>query len=292
MNNKRNDIIFAVAIVLVLYFMFPLASKNISKTTEKTIDAYLPVSAEPAEPDTEPIDPLPPAPVETQPEPTAAPAPVETQPEPTAAPASASPTPASSTFVHSDASYFDDALFIGDSRTDDIRKYGTLKNATYFAKVGMSVYNIDKKPTAVEGKGEIYLNELLSKNDYGKIYIMLGYNEIGYNMTKTTNKIGELIDRVKAAEPNAVIYLQANLRITKKFSDKGTEATNSQIDALNERISTLADNKTVFYLDVNQSSTFCEDGALRAELTGDGAHLYAKHYKLWCDWLCDHTVQR
>ena len=31
-----------------------------------------------------------------------------------------------------DASYFDDALFIGDSRTVGLKEYGTLNNATFF----------------------------------------------------------------------------------------------------------------------------------------------------------------
>ena len=41
-------------------------------------------------------------------------------------------------FVESDASYFDDALFIGDSRMVGIRDYGTLNNASYLCSVGLS----------------------------------------------------------------------------------------------------------------------------------------------------------
>ena len=45
-------------------------------------------------------------------------------------------------FITSDSSYFDDALFIGDSRTVGLCEYGTLKNADYFASTGMSVYKL------------------------------------------------------------------------------------------------------------------------------------------------------
>ena len=43
-------------------------------------------------------------------------------------------------FVESGREYFDDALFIGDSRTEGIRDYGTLKNAQYFCHRGLSSY--------------------------------------------------------------------------------------------------------------------------------------------------------
>ena len=45
-----------------------------------------------------------------------------------------------------DDSYFDDALFIGDSRIDDMHSFSGLNNATYYAKTGMSVYRLFKDP--------------------------------------------------------------------------------------------------------------------------------------------------
>ena len=45
-----------------------------------------------------------------------------------------------------DASYFDDALFIGDSRTVGLKEYGTLNNATFFANTGLSIYDATSDP--------------------------------------------------------------------------------------------------------------------------------------------------
>ena len=59
---------------------------------------------------------------------------VTAAPEETAEPTS-TPEPTPLQFTTVDASYFDDALFIGDSRTVGIAEYGSLKNATYFADV-------------------------------------------------------------------------------------------------------------------------------------------------------------
>ena len=101
----------------------------------------------------------------------------ETTAEPTPTP---EPTPLQFTTV--DASYFDDALFIGDSRTVGIAEYGSLKNATYFADVGLNVYVAQTKAIAVKNVGTVTLPQLLSQKTFGKVYIMLGINELGNDL--------------------------------------------------------------------------------------------------------------
>jgi hypothetical protein len=54
-------------------------------------------------------------------------------------------------FTDVPADYFDDALFIGDSRTVGISEYGGLDNADFFADIGMSVYTVFTKIVSVEG---------------------------------------------------------------------------------------------------------------------------------------------
>ena len=127
-------------------------------------------------------------------EPTAAVTPTpETTAEPTPTP---EPTPLQFTTV--DASYFDDALFIGDSRTVGIAEYGNLKNATYFADVGLNVYVAQTKAVAVKNVGTVTLPQLLSQKTFGKVYIMLGINELGNDLDDITAKFSSLIDTVRA----------------------------------------------------------------------------------------------
>ena len=82
----------------------------------------------------------------------------------------------------------DDALFIGDSRTVGLMEYAGIDGADYFCTVGMSVYNIHKKPVSVPNVGKVTLTELLNSKKYGKIYIMLGINEVGYKFSNTIEK--------------------------------------------------------------------------------------------------------
>ena len=80
---------------------------------------------------------------------TASPAPAETVHPTPAHVTTVLPQPEKGEFIAVNTGYFNDALFIGDSRTVGIATYGTLKNADYFARVGMTVYNINKNATDV-----------------------------------------------------------------------------------------------------------------------------------------------
>lgn len=94
------------------------------------------------------------------------------------------PTTIAKTFIKSDSSYFDDALFIGDSRTVGLYEYGTLQNADYFCDIGLASYKIENE--YIDGY-TIY--DKLSNNEYGKIYVMLGVNEIGNDFDYTMNSL-------------------------------------------------------------------------------------------------------
>ena len=54
-------------------------------------------------------------------------------------------------------------------------------------------------------------------------------------------------------------------------------------------MSKLANNKDVFYIDANPVFDD-ESGNLASDKTGDSAHLYAKYYKSWGDWITTETV--
>ncbi len=187
-----------------------------------------------------------------------------------------------SQFVQSGQEYFDDALFIGDSRTVGIRDYGTLKNADYFCNVGLQAYQIDS--TTENGKTVwTFLNE----KQYGKIYVMLGINEVGNDIEVTLSAYRKLIDGIKEVQPNALIFIQANLHVA-SFAETNV-ISNERINMLNSRLSELADNSKVFFIDANPVFDN-EYGALPDDMTSDGIHFLAKYYTIWCDWLCQNTI--
>jgi len=192
-------------------------------------------------------------------------------------------------FVKSDASYFDDALFIGDSRTVGLFEYGTFKNADFFCTTGMSVYKLGTATVSIDGIGKTSLDNLFSQKSYSKIYIMLGINEIGYDFDNTITKYGEWLDYIEEKQPDVLIFIQSNLHVTKSRSESDGYVNNQMIDRFNKSISKFANDKNRFYIDINE---FFDDGEgnLPEDYTSDSTHVYAKHYAEWCDWLCTKTI--
>lgn len=182
-----------------------------------------------------------------------------------------------------------DALFIGDSRTVGLMEYAGIDGADYFCTVGMSVYNIHEKPVSVPNVGKVTLTELLNSKKYGKIYIMLGINEVGYKFSSTVEKYSELIEFVKGKQSDAVIFIQANLHVTKSRSDSDKVVNNTAINVLNAELAKLADGKSKFYLDAN---ILFDDktGALSSDKSEDSTHLYAKYYSEWGKWIIRQTA--
>ncbi|MBO5572127.1 MAG: hypothetical protein J5926_05385 [Ruminococcus sp.] len=208
----------------------------------------------------------------------------EAEEKPTEEPATkAEPEKSDFHFGTSDASYFDDALFIGDSRTVGIKEYGYLKNADYFCSVGLSAYKIANE--YVDGST---ISDKLSSKEYGKIYVMLGINEVANDTEYTISAFRSLLETIREYQPDAVIYLEGNLHVTAAAQTENI--TNEGIDALNFKLSELADdNENVYFININEVFDD-ETGSLTPEFTSDGIHVLGKYYETWCDWFCANTV--
>lgn len=175
------------------------------------------------------------------------------------------------------------ALFIGDSRTVGLMEYSGMES-DFFASVGMSVYNVEDEEVSVPNVGKVTLDQLLSNREYDTIYLMLGINELGYDMDQTVDVYGKLVEDISKSQPNAKIMIQANLHVTQEKSRNHDYITNERIDEFNDKTAGLADGKNIFYLDANPEYDD-ENGAMSPEVTSDGAHLYAKYYEQWGTWI-------
>ena len=196
-------------------------------------------------------------------------------------------------YVTVDETWFDDALFIGDSRTVGMSEYGSLPNATFYASTGLTVYKLfTAEIVPVEGgRQKITIEEALQERQFAKIYLMIGINEMGTGTVETfMEKYTEVVAKLQELQPDAVIYLQAIMRVSCERSAKGDYINNEGIDLRNEGIAKLADNQKIFYLGVN--SVICdEEGGLEKSYTFDGVHLMAKYVSIWKQFLMEHAVK-
>ncbi len=197
------------------------------------------------------------------------------------------------TYVDVDESYFDDAVFIGDSRTVGLYDYAGLDNAAFYASSGLTIYKLFEDPDGryKDGNWKENIGTALSQRQFSKVYLMIGINEMGTgDVDYFIEHYEAAVDKIKELQPDAIIYLQSILRVTAERSAKGDYINNEGIDARNERIAGLADNERVFYLDVN--SVVCDEtGGLNSEYTFDGVHLYAQHIHIWKEYLMSHGVK-
>ncbi len=193
-----------------------------------------------------------------------------------------------------DDSYFDDAVFIGDSRTVGMYEYGGLEEtSTFYASTGLTIYKMfDSAIVSVPGqKKKITVEEALSEKQFAKIYLMIGINEMGTGTVESFMKAyGEAVQHLQELQPDAVIYLQAIMKVTTERSEQGDYITNEGIEARNEEIAKLADDEKIFYLDVNP--LICDEtGGMVASYTYDGVHLKAQYIPIWLDFLKEHAVE-
>lgn len=210
-------------------------------------------------------------------------------PEPPKEPAPPSKQPKVPVFYEADRSYFDDALFIGDSRTVGLYEYGDLGNAAVLADSGMSVYKIFQQSFRLSSGETVTLDSLLSEKQFSKIYIMLGINELGYSFDSTVKRYRDMVETVHTAQPDALIFLQANLHIAEQKSGSSDIYNNANINRFNEEVQALAKEKSYIYLDVNEIFDD-ENGNLADEYTTDQSHVLGKYYADWVTWLLQHAV--
>ena len=185
-----------------------------------------------------------------------------------------------------DSTYFSDALFIGDSRTVGLCEYGSLKgSASFLAKESINVYNIlDKELWFTDNDGEgqdATVEEVLSEHTFGKVYVALGVNELGIGNTYMYyEKYREIIEMIREYQPEALIYIQGIMHVSYEKSSSDSCRNNTVICQRNYAISTLANGRDIYYIDMNPY--VCDVyGDLLPELSGDGIHLKASAYERW-----------
>ncbi len=191
-------------------------------------------------------------------------------------------------------SYFNDAAFLGDSRTLGISDYAGLDGADFFCDNGMTIYKLleDAGVTYQKTGEKVDLKEILQEKHYGKIYIMLGMNELGYGDTRMyLRQYLKVLGQIREWQPQAVIYIMANLHVSREKNNMESEFNNININDKNVASARLANGRDIFYLDCNPLFTDGE-GYLLEDLTFDGVHLYAQHYEKWRDFLFEHGVEK
>lgn len=189
-----------------------------------------------------------------------------------------------------DNDYFDDAVFIGDSRTEGMLLYTGLSNAIIYTKKGLMVDTVFTMPAIKKNGERISVMDALRQTEFGKVYIMLGINETGWPYHEVfIKKYGNIIDEIKKINPEAIIYVQQILPVTDKVSQTHSYVKNEKINEYNELIRDMAAEKEIYYIDVGKAVSD-ENGCLPEDASVDGIHLTKAYCEKWLEYIKTHTV--
>ncbi len=257
---------------------------------------YVPSSSPEAPPVASDALSMPPEPTPT---PTPDPTP-EPTPEPTPTPESAAPyefgTPLAESEPVADDSFFDNTVFLGDSRTEGFQLFSGMKHGDFFWARGMTVFRADSedyRPFEIGGR-KCSMIEALALKQYDNVYIMLGVNELGYPAGSYESGLMALMDKIISLQPDAVIYLQLMPPLNDAMCRQHkleSYINNANLAAFNQAIVRVSAEKKVVLLNTAEVYTG-PDGQLPAELANDGCHFAYSGYKPWADYIRNHVMDR
>jgi lysophospholipase L1-like esterase len=115
------------------------------------------------------------------------------------------------------------------------------------------------------------------------IVLMLGTNNINRNpVDEIVDGDRLIIEEFKKRQPQAKVLL---LGVFPRNADPASPAR-ATIKEINSKLSRLADNNRVFYMDIGDKF-LTPDGTLTTEIMADGLHPSAKGYQIWADAIID-----
>lgn len=194
-----------------------------------------------------------------------------------------------------DFSYFNNSVFIGDSRTEGMILYGGIPNLNAFCYKGLSIDKLDSlQEIYVPGEGSGYTCfEAIEMTKYDNYYCMFGVNELGWvYLDVFIEYFNELIEVIKEANPDATIYVQSVLPVSEYESGTSDVYTQDRVMQLNTMLIEMCQSRNdVIYLDTAASVTG-EDGFLPEEAATDGIHCNADYCKRMLQYIRYHVYDK
>lgn len=181
---------------------------------------------------------------------------------------------------------FSDACFIGDSRTLGLGLNCDKAKADFYASQGLNISSaLTDQVIELQNGNMGTVLEAVAQKEYKRIFVMFGINELGWPYPENfVEKYEELIEGIKAAQPNAAIYVQSILPVAASAVNNDAVFTNENINAFNAYVEQAANETGVNYLDIN--GYFKDNsGMLPEDAAADGIHFVRAYCLKWIDLL-------
>lgn len=185
-----------------------------------------------------------------------------------------------------DENYFNDAIFLGNSVLDEMHKNTNLKGY-YYTAVNLMVNTVFEREFVNYGGSKITaINAIKNNNNFSKVYIMFGTNELGWVYPETFIKdYKKIIKVIKEKNPKAVIYVMSIMPVTASHSKESKDENNQNIDKFNNYIKKMTEQENLIYLDLKQGLCSESGGVLPENATFDGVHPGKAFCEKWVNYL-------
>lgn len=193
-------------------------------------------------------------------------------------------------------SYLEKSVFIGDSISTGLSGYKFVSSENVLASVGLRIDVIgEEKVSNPRFKTPVLVMDAVKSINPENIYILLGSNGVAwYNNDKMLSAYSDFIDQLKTELPDSNVYIISITPVgtmkEKIDTIENGKVLNVEIDSFNQRLLSLANEKDVWYVDVN-SELKDENGKLPDDVTSDGMHFNKDTYEKFIDYILTHTAQ-
>lgn len=220
-------------------------------------------------------------------------------------------SPVTYEYTQVDDSYFNDAVFIGDSISYGFELYVTEKRAngeTVLGEAkfltsgslsyGNSLWDVSDESVHPTYNGvKMKLEDAIAQIKPGKIYILLGTNDVAlYGVEQTIANADTEISRMLEASPGAEIFIMSTTpKYSPAESDVDGALNNADIDALNVAMRQFAVEKGYNFMNI--APLFKDEtGGLAADYCSDkegmGIHFTSAAYDIWLNFLYSYGKQQ
>lgn len=202
-----------------------------------------------------------------------------------------------------DASYFDDAAFVGDSVSLKLSYYAMstklLGEAQFFTAGSLgannALWDVSDESVHPSYRGEkMLIEDCIASSGAKKVYLMLGMNDLGlYGIEDTLTAYDTLIGNILAKSADVQIVVQSMTPMTSTSNIYGSSLNNDIIREYNLRLKSFCEDKGYGFADV-ASVMYDENGEhlLRdycSDPDGLGVHFTEAGCDAWIEYLCTHT---
>lgn len=199
-------------------------------------------------------------------------------------------------------SFFDQAVFIGDSISLTLEAYagasGALGGAKFLCAGSMSPSNMLSGkilPEYPKGSGQKPpIQDSVAATKAKVVYVMLGMDNIAYGLEKATRDYITVLNNIQTVNPDVQIIIQSVTPMSDASTSYSEKLNNNIINAFNEKMKEYCQANQWYFLNVAEVFRD-EKGFLKKQYCSDyksmGMHFTYDGAKVWIQYLKTHIPQ-